>query len=183
MARAGTPAPVELPLEAEEFLSWLTAEARAFGQHARGLPSGLQAYFRWLQARSAALAAVGEPDVVAYVALRRSGKAPASSARALVVVQGLHRFLAEEGYAAVDPTADVQRPRVPPEPPKALSEDEIEALIGAVVGSDPIACATAILEVLYGTGLRISSSSGCHSATSTSRAGSCGRSGKAPRSG
>ena len=41
--------------------------------------------------------------------------------------------------------------------PKALTEAQVEALIGAVVGDDPLARRDrAILEVLYGTGLRIS---------------------------
>jgi integrase/recombinase XerD len=72
-------------------------------------------------------------------------------------VRSLHRFLADEGLALVDPTGDIGGPRVPAGLPKALSEEEVGSLLDAVVGSDPVARRDrAILEVLYGTGLRIS---------------------------
>jgi integrase/recombinase XerD len=100
---------------------------------------------------------VAEHDITAYVAhLRTLGRAPASVARATVVVRSLHRFLADEGMVDVDPGADVEAPRVPSGLPKALSEAQVEALLGSVVGEDPIARRDrAVLEVLYGTGLRI----------------------------
>jgi integrase/recombinase XerD len=75
----------------------------------------------------------------------------------LVAVRSLHRFLAEEVEGRPDPSADVEMPRVPRGLPKALTEDEVAALLGAVTGRDPVARRDrAILEVLYGTGLRIS---------------------------
>ena len=99
------------------------------------------------------------PELVeAYVAEQRdAGKAPASVARALVAVRSLHRFLAEEAGAQRDPAAAVDQPRVPRGLPKALTEAEVTALLDAVVGDDPVARRDrAVLEVLYGTGVRIS---------------------------
>ena len=78
-------------------------------------------------------------------------------ARAVVAVRSLHRFLAEEGRPGADPGADVDTPRCPPGCPRPLAEDEVAALLAAVVGDDPVARRDrAILEVLYGTGIRIS---------------------------
>src|SRR5262249_47023220 len=89
--------------------------------------------------------------------LQATGKAPASVARALVAVRSLHRFLVDEGYAPVDPAATLEQPRVPKGLPKPLSEAQVTALLGAVVGDDALARRDrAILEVLYGTGVRIS---------------------------
>ena len=86
-----------------------------------------------------------------------SGRAPASVARALAVVRNLHRFLAEEGRTAGDPAVEVAAPRVPSGLPKPLSEDEVTALLDAVVGDEPVHRRDrAILELLYGTGMRIS---------------------------
>jgi integrase/recombinase XerD len=77
--------------------------------------------------------------------------------RALVAVRSLHRFLADEGVLDLDPGAAVEVPRVPAGLPKALSEAEVTRLLDAVVGDDPWARRDrAVLEVLYGTGLRIS---------------------------
>ena len=74
-----------------------------------------------------------------------------------MAVRGLHRFLAEEQEGRVDPAAEVEVPRVPRGLPKALSEADVAALLGGVEGTDAVARRDrAILEVLYGTGLRIS---------------------------
>jgi integrase/recombinase XerD len=78
-------------------------------------------------------------------------------ARALVAVRSLHRFLEDEGLATANPTEDVERPRVPAGIPKALTEEEVAALLGSVTGHDPLARRDrAMLEVLYGCGLRVS---------------------------
>jgi integrase/recombinase XerD len=96
--------------------------------------------------------------VTGYVGFQKAhGRAPSSVKRSLVAVRSLHRFLAIEGAAPADPAADVEVPRVPQGLPKALSEEEITSLIDAVAGEGPIERRDrAILEVLYGTGLRIS---------------------------
>ena len=147
-----------LPLEVEEFLTWLAAEKGRSPNTLAAYRRDLRAYVAWLTERGVALGMVGEADITAYVgALRGGGRAPASVARALVSVRSLHRFLALEGHADVDPGADVEAPRVPQSLPKALSEAEVESLLGAVMGDDAVARRDrAILEVLYGTGLRIS---------------------------
>ena len=149
---------VDLPLEAEEFLSWMLAEkgrsANTLGAYRRDLRS----YVAWLESRRLALADVTGPTIEDYVAsLRSAGRAPSSVARALVVIRCLHRFLSQEGYLAVDPAAGVEAPKVPQGLPRALAEDEVASLISAVVGHDAIARRDrAMLEVLYGAGLRIS---------------------------
>jgi integrase/recombinase XerD len=153
-----TDEPDLLPLDVEEWLSWLATEkGRA--------PSTLEAYRRdarrwcdWLGERSLGLDSVGEPDVAAYIAdLRERGLAAATMARAVVAVRSLHRFLADEGRTGDDAAAEIDTPRVPAGLPKALSEPEVMGLLQAVAGHEPVARRDrAILEVLYGTGLRIS---------------------------
>jgi integrase/recombinase XerD len=142
----------------EDFLVWLSAERGRSPNTISAYRRDLAAYWRHLHAGGITLAEVTEDDVAGYVAvLRGVGRAPASVARALVAVRSLHRFLLVEGHLPSDPAADVEVPRVPQGLPKALSEPEVEALLGAVAGQDPIAARDrAILEVLYGTGLRIS---------------------------
>ena len=147
---------VELPLEAEEYLSWLVSERGRAGNTVSAYRRDLRAYCAWLGARSLDVVDVG--TIESYVgALRAEGRAPASVARALVAVRSLHRFLAEEGDAASDPGAGVDAPRVPRGLPKALSEAEVAMLLDAVIGNEPSDRRDrAMLEVLYGAGLRIS---------------------------
>ena len=144
-----------LPLEAEEFLTWLAVERGRSANTLAAYRRDLQAYTSWLDGRT--IDSVTEADVERYVgALRAQGRAPASVARALVAVRTLHRFLADETDAA-DPAADVAPPRVPAGLPKPLDEADVVALLDAVVGTGPAARRDrAMLELLYATGMRIS---------------------------
>jgi integrase/recombinase XerD len=150
--------PDQVPLDVEEWLSWLATERGRARSTLAAYRRDARRWCRWLDGRGVALADVREADVEAYIGeLRGSSLAPATVARAVVAVRSLHRFLADEGRAEGDPGADVATPRVPSGLPKALSEAEVSALLAAVVGDEPSARRDrAILEVLYGTGVRIS---------------------------
>ncbi len=150
--------PDQVPLDVEEWLSWLATERGRARSTLAAYRRDARRWCRWLDGRGIALADVREADVEAYIGeLRGSSLAPATVARAVVAVRSLHRFLADEGRAEGDPGADVATPRVPSGLPKALSEAEVSALLAAVVGDEPSARRDrAILEVLYGTGVRIS---------------------------
>jgi integrase/recombinase XerD len=153
-----TGGPTALPLEVTDFLTWLAAERGRSANTLAAYRRDLQAYWAWLVEHHRTLTDVREDDVTAYVHhLRGQGKAPSSIARALVSIRSLHRFLSTEGVTASDPAADVEVPKVPQGLPKALTEAEVEALIAAVGGDDAAARRDrAMLEVLYGSGLRIS---------------------------
>ena len=148
--------PAELPIEAEEYLTWLTAERGRSANTLAAYRRDLAAYVDWLGIRGLEEATTGEID--RYIAhLRSEGRAPATVKRMVVAVRNLHRFLAEEGIAERDPAAIVDTPTVPRSLPKALKEDEVATLLGAVGGHEPRDLRDrAILEVLYGTGMRIS---------------------------
>ncbi|MGI5292271.1 site-specific tyrosine recombinase XerD [Nonomuraea polychroma] len=129
----------------------------------------LRRYFEHLQARGRAeLDEVGEADVQAFLAVLREGDGehPAlvasSAARAVSAVRGLHRFALREGVTAHDPAHQVRPPRQLRRLPKAIAVDEVERLIAAS-GPDgaPLTLRNrALLEVLYGTGARISEAVG-----------------------
>jgi integrase/recombinase XerD len=146
----------------EEYLSWLTVE--------RGRAANtLAAYRRDLMRYETALDELGRTPVTAtatdverYVAgLRRAAQSPASVARALSSLRGLHRFLVDEGLAAHDPTTDIEAGRLPVRLPKAIGEAEVTGILESVSGDDPISRRDrALLELLYGTGARVSEAVG-----------------------
>ncbi len=111
---------------------------------------------------------VGERHVSEFLARLREGDdehpplAANSAARTLVAVRGLHRFLALEGELDTDPAAAVSPPPPPSRLPKAISVSEVERLLdAAAVGDTPASLRDkALLEVLYGTGARISEAIG-----------------------
>jgi integrase/recombinase XerD len=144
-----------LPIDAEEFLAWLTVERGRAANTLTAYRRDLTVYCAWLGGppRSAT-----EADLERYVGeLRASGRAASSIARAMVAVRTFHRFLVNEGVVATDIGANVESPRVPSGVPKALSQDEVIMLLDAVVGYGPAQFRDrAMLELLYGTGMRIS---------------------------
>lgn len=87
--------------------------------------------------------------------------APRTRARALVAVRRFHGFALEEGVANTDPAADVSPPQEGLRLPKALSLDDIEALLATTGGEEPPQIrSAALLELLYATGARISEAVG-----------------------
>ncbi len=112
--------------------------------------------------------AIGEQDVSGFLRSLRDGNAEhsalgaSSAARAVVAVRGLHRFLLREGLAPSDPAIAVRPPTPPRRLPKAISLEYVERLMAAAVADGaPLALRDrALLEVLYGTGSRISEAVG-----------------------
>ncbi|MFX3681199.1 MAG: site-specific tyrosine recombinase [Candidatus Hopanoidivoransaceae bacterium] len=144
--------------EVEDFLVWLAVEkGRATNTLAAYRRDLLRYRDHLARRRSDALDATAD-DVLAFVhVLVGEGLAPASVTRTLVAVRGLHRFLVAEEFRADDPAAEIEMPRVPRGLPKALTLEQVTALIEVVTGHDPVARRDrAILETLYGTGVRIS---------------------------
>jgi integrase/recombinase XerD len=159
-----TTARVELPLEAEEFLTWLAVERGRSVNTLDAYRSDLRRYWSFVRDERdrSTLASVEAEDIVEYLAhRRREGHARSSVNRSAVAIRGLHGFLAAEGLATGDPSADVERPGVGAGLPKPLSETQVGRLLDEVDGDDPMALRDrAIIEVLYGTGARISEVAG-----------------------
>lgn len=156
-------APIDLPstgesVEVEDFLTWLRVERGRSTNTLNAYRTDLRAYTVWLAERGIDLHEVDETTITTYLGrLQELGRAPSTTKRALVSIRGLHRFLAEEHADRPDPTAIVELPAVPRGLPKALGEAEVLTLLEAVTGDAPIDRRDRmILEVLYGTGLRIS---------------------------
>ena len=114
------------------------------------------------------LAAVTENDVADFLAALREGDeqhpplAPSSAGRTVVAVRGLHRFAHREGLTGGDPAREVTPPVPARRLPKALTVDQVERLLDGA-GPPDTAWALrdrALLELLYGTGARISEAVG-----------------------
>lgn len=148
---------------AEAFLEWLSVERGRSPNTLEAYRRDLRRYVDWLDARGLRPESAGPSDVVDHVgSLRDAGLAASSVARAVVVVRGLHRFLAVEEISDRDAAARLETPRTPAGIPKALTVEQVERLIDTVaqapgaVGQRDLA----MVEVLYGSGLRISEAVG-----------------------
>jgi integrase/recombinase XerD len=168
VTEASAPRPTPLARALRLYLDHLQVE--------RGLAANSLAAYRRDLARYAQFCAgrgitdpaqVSEGDIADFLVALRSGDADhkplaaSSSGRAVVAVRGFHRFAAREGLTAADPGKDVRPPALPARLPKAISVAEVEAILAATAGDEPPHLRDhALLELLYGTGARISEAVG-----------------------
>ncbi len=146
-----------LPRDAEEYLSWLEVERGRSPRTLAAYRRDLGTYQQDVEERGHDIDEATSRDVAAHLAALRRTHNAASVARALSSIRGFHRFLVEEGVRDDDPTLDLPSISVTDLLPKALSEEETERLLGSVVGTGPMVLRDrALLEVLYGTGARVS---------------------------
>jgi integrase/recombinase XerD len=153
----------------QRYLDHLAVERGLAGNTLAAYRRDLTRYVAYLDSLGRTdLAVVTHDDVSGFAQTLLAGTpqhpplAATSAARTVVAVRGLHRFALLEGVTPGDPSRDVHPPAVPRRLPKAISLDEVERLIAAAAADDsPRALRDrALLEVLYGTGARISEAVG-----------------------
>lgn len=114
------------------------------------------------------VSAVKPGDVAEFLMQLREGDVDhpplgaGSAARTIVAVRGFHKFVVREGLADADPAGAVKPPAPPKRLPKALSLADVEKILEAAgaPGTTLALRDRALLEVLYGTGARISEAVG-----------------------
>jgi integrase/recombinase XerD len=146
----------------DEYLTWLVVEKGRAQNTIASYQSDLDQYAAFLHESGRTIDDARESDINALIGvLRKQGRAPRSVARAVSAVRGLHKFMANEDLRVDDPASAVEAPGVPRTLPKALTEEEVERLIDCIDGQDALARRDrALIEVLYGTGARISEACG-----------------------
>ena len=86
-----------------------------------------------------------------------AGQSPRSTARVMSCLRGFYRYQLREGRLTVDPTLEVESPRLGRPLPKSLSEADVEKLLAAPDLDDPLGFRDrTMLELLYACGLRVS---------------------------
>jgi len=153
VARAG------LSRHAEAFLEMLAAERGAARNTLTAYHADLQDFAAFAAAKGVALQGADSALLRAWLAgLAAQGLAARTQARRLSAIRQFHQFLLREGVRPDDPSELLEAPRLPQSLPKALREEEVEALITAAASlpgkRGPVAAA--VVEMLYCSGLRVS---------------------------
>lgn len=152
-ARAG------LSRHAEAFLEMLAAERGAARNTLAAYQADLEDFAGFAAAHGTPLHGADSALLRAWLAgLAAQGLAARTQARRLSAIRQFHQFLLREGVRADDPSELLEAPRLPQSLPKALREEEVEALITAAASlpgkRGPVAAA--VVEMLYCSGLRVS---------------------------
>jgi integrase/recombinase XerD len=151
---------------ARRYLEHLTVERGLADNTLAAYRRDLERYVGFLRTRKVrALGDVDAKTIRAFIAsVSASTHGPDAEAyhattvsRMLSTVRTFHRFALREGLVDDDPTAGVVRPRLPRALPHPLTVDEVTAIVEAPGDATPAAARDrAILELLYGAGLRVS---------------------------
>ena len=158
-AGAKPPARAGLSRHAEAFLEMLAAERGAARTTLAAYQADLQDFAGFAAARGTPLHGADSALLRAWLAgLAAQGLAARTQARRLSAIRQFHQFLLREGVRADDPSELLEAPRLPQSLPKALREEEVEALItaAAALPSKRGPLAAAVVEMLYCSGLRVS---------------------------
>lgn len=147
----------------DEFVSFVRFEKGLSDNTIEAYRRDLIVWGEFCRLRKVPVLDVSPDHVTDYLERLRKGSppatrqlSPASVARMLVAVRAFYRFMTREGKIKSDPTSRVGAPRRPRSLPKAIALEDVERLL-ELPGDDLLGARDrAILETLYGTGVRIS---------------------------
>jgi integrase/recombinase XerD len=141
-----------------EYLQWLTIEKGRSRATIEAYRRDLTRLMAWMKGATLELDAVRERDLERYCnLLRRQQRAETSIARSVASIRGWFAYLVVEGHLASDPSARLRGGRRGRSLPKPLDEDEITTLLDSIPDATPTDLRDrALLELLYGTGARVS---------------------------
>jgi len=161
MSWTNGPAPDSVAL----FLLYLDAQRGYSPATVGAYGTDLEGVHLFLDRRGKGLHAPGDVtkiDITAYLAdLHRRGLAKSSVCRKLSALRAFYRFLRQRKLVSEDPCASLSNPKLSKVHPKVLNVDQALHLVETEVAPDPEGLRDlALLEVLYGSGLRVSEALG-----------------------
>ena len=143
--------------QVDEYLSYLELERGLRPTTCESYRQDLSLFAAFLgKRRIGSLARVQASHVREFLQELRATRSPGTVARKLAAVKGLFRFLEGQRVIARSPTAFIETPRLWRRLPQTLSLDEVQRLLDSVEPEGLGQRNLAMLELLYGTGLRVS---------------------------
>lgn len=142
----------------KDYLHFIRVERQLAANTLASYERDLTAYVQFMQKnQKETLNDITRADIQAYLLyLRQTNKSPRTMARHISSIRSFHQFLLRERLTAQDPTVHIDLPKTTQRLPDVLSVEEVEALINAPHHNKPQGVRdTAMLELLYGTGMRI----------------------------
>lgn len=146
--------------QVDEFLDYLAAEKGYSDNTLAAYRNDLGQFTQYLvnQTDAARWDEISKNQIVDYILhMKELEYASSTVARKVAAVKSFFHYLRDEGVIENDPTLSLESPKVKKHLPKAISEEDVERLLAEPTRSDsPKALRdSALLEVLYATGMRV----------------------------
>lgn len=143
----------------EQFLEMMVSERAVAADTVAAYNRDLQSFLGYCLTKNERLTRVSHSSIEGFLAsLSKSGISPATSARKLSVLRQLFAFLYSEHHRHDDPTSTIDSPKLPKRLPSVLTQSDVLLLLEAARGdnSPKGIRLQAMLELMYGAGLRVS---------------------------
>jgi len=142
----------------EQFLDALWMERGLSENTLAAYRNDLNGLSAWLATRGCGIVAARREDLLDYLSERVvNGARPRTTARLLSSLRRFYRYLIRDGRLTDDPSVRIDTTRIGRSLPGSLSEEEVEALLGAPDVGEALGLRDrAMLELLYACGLRVS---------------------------
>jgi tyrosine recombinase XerC len=146
--------------EVDRFIEYIRA-ARNVSEHTvRAYSSDIAQFVEFLETdeQIGTLSDIDSRIVRRYLArLQRTGLGKASIARKQASLRAFFKYLVRKGLIELDPTLGVAGPKLDKRLPRFLRDEQVESLMAAPDPAKPLGMRdSAILEMLYATGIRVS---------------------------
>jgi len=143
----------------QEFLEFLAVDKGYSDNTQAAYRNDLSQFYAYVKPRVSGWDQVDQNTILDYIMFMKGEQEYASStvARKVAAIKSFFHYLADRGVIQDDPTATLDSPKVRKQLPKAISQEDMERLLGEPARKDtPKALRDrALLEVLYATGLRV----------------------------
>jgi integrase/recombinase XerD len=152
------PADLTVHPEIERYIDAMWMEKGLSDNSLSSYRRDLRQFHDWLATnKDSSILRADRSSLQAYLGARlRQGQSPRSTARFMSCVRGFYHYLLREGRITVDPTLDVDSPKLGRPLPKSLSEQDVERLLQAPDLDVALEFRDrTMLEMLYACGLRV----------------------------
>jgi len=142
------------------FIAYLATHKRYAANTLAAYRNDLLQFFQFISAERPHLSSWARVDSLllqAYLLhLRARAFSPASIARKIASVKSFYFYLFEQHAIVTNPTLTLEAPHVTKQPPRPLTQDQVNALLAAAAEPTPKGYRDrAMLELLYATGVRV----------------------------
>ncbi len=141
----------------ETFFTYLTVEKGLSNNTVSSYRTDLRKFSAFLAEKGVSPESAGTPNIIDFIeSLRGSGYSAASVCRYISSIKAFYKFMRIENIVDHDPSENLQTPKKWERLPKALSTSDVSVLLDAQTGGKTGLRDSAMLELLYSSGLRVS---------------------------